>query len=106
MVPAWNIPDRNRRIFEYLRSELPPGAPVAAQMDLYTLVPYRRGLTTLRHAAQARYVIVDRYGRSELSPDEVDSLLTRLLSSKSHCLKHEDDGFYVFESMAHSQASP
>lgn len=95
-VPRPFIPERNRRILRYLREELPGNASVAAQRDLYTFVPYRRGLVPLRDADGAEFVLFDRHGQFLLPSQEVEKLHEDLRNPSEWRVVHEDDGFFVF----------
>lgn len=104
-VPRPVIPERNRRILRYLREELPPNASVAAQRDLYTFVPYRRGLVPLRDADGAEFVLFDRYGLFKLPSQEVEKLHEDLRKPSEWRVVHEDDGFFVFHRLHPDQVA-
>jgi len=105
--PLEFIGDRDLRVFKYLRASLPPEASVATHSDLYPLIRYRRGLTTLEGAMSCRFVVIDTKGRFAITTTQkAKAILGELYQSRDYRLVHEDDGFYVFERIEMSRPGP
>ena len=105
--PLEFIADRDLRVFKYLRESLPAEASVATHSNLYPLIRYRRGLTTLDKAFSCHFVVIDTKGRFMVTTQQkAREILGDLHRSRDYRLIHEDDGFYVFERIEMTPPGP